>query len=175
MSAGRSCATGSGSSPRTTTSQSTRTSPRRARPRDVPGYYNNYTTKETFRASRKDTIVGYYQLDGSARERNLSALTSPESAATQESNTHMYNGKWQRVWSNRLFSELNVGDFGYHFPQGRSSTTGPTRRGSNRDGRATGAAFAAAGANGPFVIERNKPQLFATAPTSFRPAAAPTI
>jgi hypothetical protein len=30
----------------------------------------------------------------------------------------MYNGKWHRVWNNRLFSELNIGDFGYHFPQG---------------------------------------------------------
>jgi carboxypeptidase family protein len=128
------------------------------------GYYNNYTTKETFRASRKDTIIGYYQL-GRLRtpNRNLSALTSPESAATQKSNTHMYNGKWQRVWSNRLFSELNVGDFGYHFPQGPlvDYRTNPPRI-DNTSGNQTGAAFAAAGANGPFVIERNKPQLFGT-------------
>jgi outer membrane receptor protein involved in Fe transport len=134
------------------------------------GYYNNYTTKETFRASRKDTIIGYYQL-GRLRtpNRNLSALTSPESAATQESNTHMYNGKWQRVWSNRLFSELNVGDFGYHFPQGPlvDYRTNPPRI-DTATGAQTGAAFAAAGANGPFVIERNKPQLFATA-TYFLP------
>ena len=83
------------------------------------GYYNNYTTKETYKASPKDTIIGYYQLGRlQTPNRNLSALTSPESAVTQASSTHMYNGKWQRVWSNRLFSELNIGDFGYHFPQG---------------------------------------------------------
>ncbi|HKB09286.1 MAG TPA: carboxypeptidase regulatory-like domain-containing protein [Vicinamibacterales bacterium] len=136
------------------------------------GYYNNYTTKETFKGSEKDTLIGYYQI-GYLRtpNRNLSALTSPESAATQESNTHMYNGKWQRVWSNRLFSELNIGDFGYHFPQGPlvDYHANPPRI-DTATGNQTGAAFAAAGANGPFVIERNKPQVFATV-TYFLPTA----
>ncbi|MCA1585666.1 MAG: TonB-dependent receptor [Acidobacteria bacterium] len=137
------------------------------------GYYNNYTTKETFKASDQDTLIGYYQL-GKLRtpNRNLSALTSPESAATQSSNTHMYNGKWQRVWSNRLFSELNIGHFGYHFPQGPliDYRTNPPRI-DTASGVQTGAAFAAAGANGPFVIERSKPQLFATV-TYFLPTDA---
>src|SRR5262245_9002180 len=137
------------------------------------GYYNNYTTKETFKASDKDTLIGYYQI-GYLRtpNRNLSALTSPESAATQSSNTHMYNGKWQRVWSNRLFSEVNVGDFGYHFPQGPlvDYHTNPPRIDTS-PGVQTGAAFAAAGANGPFVIERNTPQVFATV-TYFLPTSA---
>jgi hypothetical protein len=136
------------------------------------GYYNNFTTKETLKATEKDTLIGYYQV-GYLRtpNRNLSALTSPESAATQASNTHMYNGKWNRVWSNRLFSELNVGDFGYHFPQGPlvDYHTNPPRI-DNATGVQTGAAFAAAGANGPFVIERNKPQLFATV-TYFLPTS----
>jgi hypothetical protein len=128
------------------------------------GYYNNYTTKETFKASDKDTLIAYYQI-GYLRtpNRNLSALTSPESAATQASNTHMYNGKWHRVWNNRLFSELNIGDFGYHFPQGPlvDYRTNPPRIDTST-GMQTGAAFAAAGTNGPFVIERNKPQVFGT-------------
>jgi hypothetical protein len=134
------------------------------------GYYNNYTTKETFKASQKDTIIGYYQL-GRLRtpNRNLSALTSPESTVTQASSTHMYNGKWQRVWSNRLFSELNVGDFGYHFPEAPlvDYRTNPPRI-DQATGVQSGAAWAAAGASGPFVIERNKPQIFATA-TYFLP------
>jgi hypothetical protein len=136
------------------------------------GYYNNYTTKETYKASQKDTIIGYYQL-GRLRtpNRNLSALTSPESAVTQASSTHMYNGKWQRVWSNRLFSEVNVGDFGYHFPEGPlvDFHTNPPRI-DTTTGLQTGAGFGAAGANGPFVIERNKPQLFATV-TYFLPTS----
>src|SRR3954466_4134453 len=136
------------------------------------GYYNNFTTKETFKATEKDTLIGYYQV-GYLRtpNRNLSALTSPESAATQASNTHMYNGKWNRVWSNRLFSELNVGDFGYHFPQGPlvDYHTNPPRI-DTATGVQTGAAFAAAGANGPFIIERNKPQVFATG-TYFLPTS----
>jgi hypothetical protein len=135
------------------------------------GYYNNFTTKETFKPSQKDTIIGYYQL-GKLRtpNRNLSALTSPESTVTQDSSTHMYNGKWQRVWTNRLFTELNVGDFGYHFPEGPlvDYHTSPPRIDLGTSIQ-TGAAWAAAGANGPFVIERNKPQVFGTA-TYFLPS-----
>jgi hypothetical protein len=137
------------------------------------GYYNNYTTKETFKASEKDTLIGYYQL-GKLRtpNRGLSAVTSPESAATQSSNTHMYNGKWQRVWSNRFFSEVNVGHFGYHFPQGPliDFRDNPPRVDSATLVQ-TGAAFASAGTNGPFVIERSKPQLFGTV-TYFLPTHA---
>src|SRR5581483_4649771 len=125
---------------------------------------NNYTTKETYKPSSKDTIIGYYQL-GKLRtpNRNLSALTSPDSTVTQNSSTHMYNGKWQRVWSNRLFSELNIGDFGYHFPEGPlvDYHTNPPRVDLSTNVQ-TGAAWAAAGANGPFIIERNKPQIFGT-------------
>ncbi len=105
ISAARSFRTSCGSSAPTTTSRSTRTSRAcRTTRATYQGYYNNYTTKETYKASQKDTIIGYYQL-GRLRtpNRNLSALTSPESAVTQASSTHMYNGKWQRVWSNRLF------------------------------------------------------------------------
>ena len=134
------------------------------------GYYNNYTTKETFKASQKDTIIGYYQLGKlKTPNRNLSALTSAESTVTQDSATHMYNGKWQRVWSNRLFSEVNVGDFGYHFPEGPlvDFRTNPPRI-DQASGVQSGAAWAAAGGNGPFVIERNKPQIFGTA-TYFLP------
>jgi Carboxypeptidase regulatory-like domain/TonB dependent receptor len=137
------------------------------------GYYNNYTTKETYKPSSKDTIIGYYQL-GKLRtpNRNLSALTSPESTVTQDSSTHMYNGKWQRVWNNRLFSELNVGDFGYHFPEGPlvDFRTNPPRIDLATNVQ-TGAAWAAAGTNGPFIIERNKPQVFGTV-TYFLPTSA---
>jgi hypothetical protein len=135
------------------------------------GYYNNYTTKETYKASGKDTIIGYYQL-GRLRtpNRNLSALTSPDSTVTQASSTHMYNGKWQRIWSNRLFSELNVGDFGYYFPEAPlvDFQTHPPRIDQATNVQ-TGAAWAAAGTNGPFIIERNKPQIFATV-TYFLPS-----
>ncbi len=136
------------------------------------GYYNNYTTKETYKASEKDTIIGYYQL-GKLRtpNRNLSALTSADSTVTQSSATHMYNGKWQRVWSNRLFTEVNLGDFGYHFPESPlvDYRTNPPRI-DQSTGVQTGAAWAAAGANGPFIIERNKPQLFVTG-TYFLPSS----
>ena len=57
------------------------------------GFYNNFTTKETYKPTQRDTIIGYYQYGGlRTPNRNLSALTSPESTVTQVSATHMYNG-----------------------------------------------------------------------------------
>jgi hypothetical protein len=139
------------------------------------GIYNNFTTKETYKPTQKDTVIGYFQYGGlRTPNRNLSAFTPPESAALQESYTWMYNGKWQRVWNNRLFTELNVGDFGYHFPQGPipgiDYHTLPPRV-DLATNQQSGAAFLSAGANGPFLIERNKPQVFATG-TYFLPTSA---
>jgi hypothetical protein len=139
------------------------------------GFYNNFTTKETYKPAEKDTLIGYYQYGGlKTPNRSLSAFTPPESAALQESYTWMYNGKWDRVWSNRVFSEFILGDFGYHFPQGPlpgiDFHTAPPRV-DLATNQQSGAAWLSAGTNGPFLIERNKPQLFAHA-TYFLPTSA---
>jgi carboxypeptidase family protein/TonB-dependent receptor-like protein len=138
------------------------------------GFYNNFTTKETYKASAKDTLIGYYQYGGlETPNRSLSAFTPPESAALQQSYTWMYDGKWDRVWSNRWFSEVVIGDFGYHFPQGPlpgvDFHTSPPRV-DLATNLQSGAAWLSAGANGPFLIERNKPQIFVTS-TYFLPTS----
>ncbi len=82
------------------------------------GIFNNFTTKETWKASSKDTIIGYYQWGKKQKPlRGLSATRGPDSTLAQTSPSWMYNGKWERVWSNRLFTELNIGNFGYAFPE----------------------------------------------------------
>ncbi|MDE3154544.1 MAG: TonB-dependent receptor [Acidobacteriota bacterium] len=134
--------------------------PTRAR---YKGIYNNFTTKETWKATSKDTVIGYYQYGGlETPNRGLSALTQPDASVLQKAYTWMYNGKYQRVWSNRLFSELNIGDFGYHFPESPlvDYRVDPPRL-DLATGLQTGAAANIFG-TGPFLIERNKPQIFGT-------------
>jgi len=127
------------------------------------GIYNNFTTKETWKASSKDTIIGYYQYGSvDTPNRGLSPLTQPNAAVLQQAYTWMYNGKYQRIWNNRLFTELNVGDFGYHFPESPlvDYHVAPPRI-DLATGLQQGAAANIFGA-GPFLFLRNKPQVFGT-------------
>src|SRR6185312_6686264 len=93
--------------------------------------------------------------------RGLSVTRGPESTLAQVSPSWMYNGKWERVWTNRLFSELNGGNFGYDFPERPSvdCRTNPPRTDLNTDVD-TGAGFTQGGNFGPFELERAKPQVY---------------
>ena len=130
------------------------------------GLFNNFTTKETYKLSSKDTLLGYYQFGRKEKPlRGLSATTPPESALAQNSPSWVYNGRWQRTWSNRLFSELNVGNFGYDWPMAPNVayTTRPPHH-DNGNGVDSGAGWVNAGVCspgcGPGEIARSKPQAF---------------
>ena len=110
--------TSCGSSTPATTSASTRRSrvfPRRSPPTSA----SSTTTRPRKPGSRpsNDTFIGYYQHQHKQQpKRGLSVTTGPGSTLAQSSYAWMGNGRWQRVWSNRLFSEVNVGQWGYNFP-----------------------------------------------------------
>ncbi len=129
------------------------------------GIFDDATTKETYKPSQADTLIGYYQWAKKNEPlRGLSVTTPGQSALAELSPSWMYNGKWQRVWTNRLFTELNVGEFGYDFPEipSVSPTTAPPIH-DLLTGYDTGAGwFNAAGINGPFDLERAKPQVYGT-------------
>ncbi len=134
------------------------------------GFFNTFTTKESWKPSSKDTFIGYYQWDKKHKPlRGLSALRQKSSTLAQVSPSWMYNGKWQRVWTNRLFSEVNVGEFGYDFPERPSVDykTNPPHT-DLVTGVDTGAGFTQGGDTGPFELERAKPQIYANA-TYFLP------
>ena len=128
------------------------------------GLFNNFTTKESYKASSKDTLIGYYQWGKKQKPlRGIGVTTPAESALAQTSPSWAYNGKWQRTWSNRLFTEINVGEFGYTFPEQPNVpyTSNPPRHdlGTGVD---QGAGWQnAGGSTGPFVLARGKPQAFA--------------
>jgi hypothetical protein len=127
------------------------------------GIFDNFTTKESYKLSSKDTLIGYYQWGRKQKPlRGIGVTTPKESALAQTSPSWAYNGRWQRTWSNRLFSEVNVGEFGYTFPEQPNVpfATHPPRH-DNATGFDTGAGwFNAAGGTGPFVLSRGKPQAF---------------
>jgi len=130
------------------------------------GLFNNFTTKETYKPSSKDTLIGYYQFGRKEKPlRGLSATTPPESALAQNSPSWVYSGRWQRTWSNRLFTELNVGNFGYDWPMAPNVDykTHPPHH-DNGTGVDSGAGWVNAGVCapgcGPGEIARSKPQAY---------------
>jgi hypothetical protein len=81
------------------------------------GVFDNATGKLTWKASGKDTVIGYYQWGRKYKpRRGLSNVTGPDSILAQDSRSWMYNGQWQRVWTNRLFVDTKVGLFGFGWP-----------------------------------------------------------
>jgi hypothetical protein len=123
------------------------------------GIFDNFTTKETYKASSKDTVIAYYQWGVKNKPlRGLSTTVGPDSALAQRSPSWMYNAKWERVWSNRLFSEFNAGNFGYNFPEQPNVDykTNPPRIDQATDVQ-TGAGWE------PFILEREKPQIYGNA------------
>ncbi len=89
-------------------------------PRDVAtslGIFNDSTTKMTFRATKKDTLIGYYQYGKKdAPYRGLSATTSPESLLGEFAPYFTNKGEWQRVWNNSLFTDVFYSNGGYYWP-----------------------------------------------------------
>ncbi|MDH4064476.1 MAG: carboxypeptidase regulatory-like domain-containing protein, partial [Acidobacteriota bacterium] len=123
------------------------------------GIFDNFTAKGTWKASGKDTVIGYYQWARKQKPfRGLSNTTPIESILAQNSASWMYNGQWQRVATNRLFLDVKVGLFGFGWPMEPNADwrTNPPRTDTGT-GQNSGSGI------GPFTFDRNKPQINATA------------
>ena len=81
------------------------------------GVFDNYTAKVTGKAGQNNTFIGYVQQGRKQKpKRGLSTLLPPESVRAQDSYSRMYKGEWQRVFSNRTFFNVNVGNFTLDWP-----------------------------------------------------------
>jgi outer membrane receptor protein involved in Fe transport len=121
------------------------------------GVFDNEITKETYKASAKDTIIGYIQYGRKQKpNRGLSVTVSPEAAQPQDSISWVYKIQHQRVWSSRLFTDLKFNVFGYDFPLGVKTdfATHPPRID-------TGTQFTTGAAWDAFDLARQKPQIVA--------------
>ena len=122
------------------------------------GLFDNRTTKFTWKASQKDTVLAYYQWGRKQKPvRGLSVTTGPDSILAQDSKSWMYNGQHQRVWTNRFFTDVKVGLFGFGWPMV------PSVDWQSQPPRIDLATSVRAGAGwNPFTFDRNKPQITAT-------------
>ena len=134
------------------------------------GIFDNYTGKGTWKISNKDTAIGYYAWGRKQKPfRGLSAAVAPEAVLAQDSASWLYKGQWQRVWTNRLFVDAQLGLFGYGWPmEPRVDFRSNPPRTDTALGLDTGAGWLVGNAGGPFNADRNKPQLYAKA-TYFLP------
>ncbi len=117
------------------------------------GNINDFTTKETYRPSQKDTLIGYVKAGQKEKpHRSLSATTGPDSTVHQDGWWRLYQGQHQRVWTNRLFTEARIGASTSHFefPPNVDPALNP-----HRVDLATGEV---SGAADGYLSERSKPQ-----------------
>jgi hypothetical protein len=136
------------------------------------GLVDDLTTKETWKPDAGDTVSGYYQHQHKQQPRRGLAVTrGPASTLQQSSYAWMFSSRWQRVWSNRFFTEVSAGQWGYNFPLVPSTDylVSPPRT-DLVTGVDTGAGFTQGGTAGPTTTNPRKPQVFASG-TYFLPTA----
>ena len=77
----------------------------------------NYYTKVNFALSEKDELIGYSQWGLKNRpNRGINALNSPDVRLAQDSWTWVHKAEWQRVWSDRAFSNVKAMYYGVTWP-----------------------------------------------------------
>jgi hypothetical protein len=82
------------------------------------GLFHTFGGKVTFQITDRDTFVGYSEWNRKQKPyRGLSLTVPPESTGPQHAWHWMHKMEWQRVWSDRLFSKIMLGYFGYNYSQ----------------------------------------------------------
>ena len=81
------------------------------------GDFDEYTAKINAQFTERDQFIGFTHYSLKQKPfRSLSTLIPPESILAQDFWAYMHKAEWQRVWSDRLFSTMMIGHFGYTWP-----------------------------------------------------------
>ena len=90
------------------------------------GIFNNYTAKATWQITEKDKLVGYSNwMRKEKPNRGLSAARPPDNILGQDYYTWVHKAEWQRIWNDRLFTDLMVNHFGSVWPMTPISQSPP--------------------------------------------------
>ena len=114
----------------------------------------NYYAKVNMALSEKDELIGYSQWGLKYRpNRGINALNSPDVRLAQDSWTWVHKAEWQRVWSDRAFSNVKAMYYGVTWPMVPAVTpdTNPPRVDLDTS-RRTGAGV------WPFTYDKERPQ-----------------
>jgi hypothetical protein len=89
-------------------------------PREVAtdiGIFDMYSGKLNWQITEKDQFIGYSQWALKQKPyRGLSVLIPADSIRAQDSWTWLHKAEWQRVWNDRVFTNVFVGHFGFGWP-----------------------------------------------------------
>jgi hypothetical protein len=81
------------------------------------GIFHEVPVKLTYKLTQSDTLQAHYQWGYKYKPlRGLSATTPIESVLEQDSPYWTGKFQWQRVWSNRLFTDVRYGWHGFRWP-----------------------------------------------------------
>ncbi|MGE3473234.1 MAG: TonB-dependent receptor, partial [Vicinamibacterales bacterium] len=81
------------------------------------GIFHEVPVKLTYKMTGNDTFQAHYQWGYKYKPlRGLSATTPKESVLEQDSPYWTYKAQWQRVWSNRFFTDVRYGVHGFDWP-----------------------------------------------------------
>lgn len=81
------------------------------------GVFHEAPAKITYKLTKADTLTAHYQWGYKYKPfRGLSATTPIESVLEQDSPYWTGKVQWQRVWSNRLFTDVRYGFHGFDWP-----------------------------------------------------------
>ncbi|HXV64809.1 MAG TPA: hypothetical protein VEK15_29190, partial [Vicinamibacteria bacterium] len=79
--------------------------------------FDMYSAKLNWQISQKDQFIGYSQWAWKGKPyRGLTLSIPAESIRAQDSWTWLHKGEWQRVWNDRVFTNVFVGHFGFGWP-----------------------------------------------------------
>ena len=114
----------------------------------------NYYAKVNMALSEKDELIGYSQWGLKNRpNRGINALNSPDVRLAQDSWTWVHKAEWQRVWSDRAFSNVKAMHYGVTWPMVPAVDPGSSPPRIDVDtSRRTGAGV------WPFTYDKQRPQ-----------------
>ena len=81
------------------------------------GDFDMFTVKANWQITERDQFITFHHWSLKQKPfRGLSATVPAESIRAQDSWTWLHKAEWQRVWSDRLYSNIQVNHFGFGWP-----------------------------------------------------------
>ncbi|HSF19879.1 MAG TPA: carboxypeptidase regulatory-like domain-containing protein [Vicinamibacteria bacterium] len=119
------------------------------------GLFDMISAKLNWQITQKDQFIGYSQWSLKQKPyRGLSSTIPADSILAQDSWAWLHKAEWQRVWNDRMFSNIVVAHFGFNWPMVPAvdpATRPPRLNVASNDQRGAGWQ--------PFTLGRWKPQV----------------
>ncbi len=131
---------------------------------DIGNFYG-YGGKVTFQLTPKDQFIGYSQWGLKQKpNRGLSAAIEPDAVLSQDSWSWVHKAEWQRVWSDRMFTNFQLKHFGFGWPMVPKvdPDVDPPRFDISNNSQSGAGWNVGPTAGPPFTFDRWKPQVTAT-------------